>query len=123
MLSAGLAPHDFIFRRKSGKLWGHLGRNDFFEQAVGRLVARGVLEQRVTIHGLRHVAAGLLVQSGASVKVVQRQLGHKSAAMTLDTYAELFDGELDQVGVAMGEVFSGVVKLSWSGVPLRCAGG
>lgn len=123
MLSARLEPYDFIFRRKSGKLWGQLGRNDFFAQAVGRLVARGVLEQRVTIHGLRHVAAGLLVQAGASVKVVQRQLGHKSAAMTLDTYAELFDGELDQVGVAMGEVFSGVVKLSWDGVPFRCMGG
>ncbi|TNL96572.1 tyrosine-type recombinase/integrase [Corynebacterium tapiri] len=46
---------------------------------------------RVTPHGLRHVAAGLMVHAGANVKVVQRQLGHTSAVMTLDTYADLFD--------------------------------
>ena len=51
----------------------------------------------VTPHGLRHVAAGLLVSAGANVKVVQTQLGHKSAAMTLDVYAELFDEDLDAV--------------------------
>lgn len=35
------------------------------------------------------------------MKVVQRQLGHASAAMTLDTYADLFDGDLDAVADAM----------------------
>lgn len=55
----------------------------------------------ITPHGLRHVAAGLLVSSGASVKVIQRQLGHASAAMTLDTYADLWDGDLDVVADAM----------------------
>jgi integrase len=34
---------------------------------------------------------------GANVKVVQRMLGHKSAAMTLDVYADLFDSDLDTV--------------------------
>ena len=63
----------------------------------------------VTPHGLRHVAAGLMVASGASVKVVQRQLGHASAAMTLDVYADLFDGDLDEVARAM----DGVLQASW----------
>ena len=31
------------------------------------------------------------------MKVMQRMLGHKSAAMTLDTYAELWDDDLDTV--------------------------
>jgi integrase len=31
------------------------------------------------------------------VKVVQRMLGHASAAMTLDTYSDLFDADLDTV--------------------------
>ena len=30
-------------------------------------------------------------------------LGHKSAAMTLDTYADLFDGDLDDVAERMEE--------------------
>jgi len=34
---------------------------------------------------------------GASVKAVQRMLGHASAAMALDTYAGLFDADLDEV--------------------------
>lgn len=63
----------------------------------------------VTPHGLRHVAAGLMVGSGASVKVVQSQLGHASAAMTLDTYADLFDGDLDAVADVMDEQLRGVI--------------
>ena len=56
---------------------------------------------RVTIHDLRHTAASLAVSSGANVKAVQRMLGHASAAMTLDTYADLFDDDLDAVSVAL----------------------
>jgi hypothetical protein len=37
------------------------------------------------------------------VKAVQRMLGHASAAMTLDVYAGLFDGDLDGVGDRMDE--------------------
>ncbi|MCN0178244.1 hypothetical protein [Salinispora arenicola] len=31
------------------------------------------------------------------LKAVQRMLGHASAAMTLDVYADLFEDDLDQV--------------------------
>ena len=34
-------------------------------------------------------------------KAIQNQLGHASAAMTLDVYADLFDDDLDAVGLAM----------------------
>jgi integrase len=53
--------------------------------------------ERLTPHDLRHTAASLAVSSGANVKAVQRMLGHKSAAMTLDTYADLFEDDLDAV--------------------------
>lgn len=36
-----------------------------------------------------------------NVKAVQRMLGHASAAMTLDTYADLFDDDLDYVAEAL----------------------
>ncbi len=52
---------------------------------------------RPTIHDLRHTAASLAVSVGANAKAVQRMLGHASAAMTLDTYADLFDDDLDAV--------------------------
>ena len=53
------------------------------------------------VHDLRHTAASWLVQSGASVKAVQRQLGHATASITLDVYAGLFDQDLDDLSVRM----------------------
>ncbi len=96
----GMPATGLLFTRDGGQMWGSLGKNDFFNQAVGRMVKAGRLPERITPHGLRHVAAGLMVGAGANVKVVQRQLGHKSTAMTLDTYADLFDGDLDEVATA-----------------------
>ncbi|WP_439590760.1 tyrosine-type recombinase/integrase [Microbacterium sp.] len=55
----------------------------------------------MTLHDLRHTAASLAVQSGANVKTIQRMLGHSSAAMTLDVYADLFDHDLDAVSAAL----------------------
>lgn len=54
-----------------------------------------------TIHDLRHTAASLAVSAGANVKAVQRMLGHASAAMTLDVYADLFDEDLESVSMAL----------------------
>ncbi|XOQ63868.1 MAG: Phage integrase [Bifidobacterium crudilactis] len=48
-------------------------------------------------HDLRHTAASIAVHAGANVKALQRMLGHTSAAMTLDVYADLFDSDLDDV--------------------------
>ncbi|WP_341352518.1 tyrosine-type recombinase/integrase [Bifidobacterium imperatoris] len=45
-------------------------------------------------HDLRHTAASIAVHAGANVKGLQRMLGHSSAAMTLDVYADLFDSDL-----------------------------
>jgi len=58
---------------------------------------------RLTPHDLRHTAASLAISAGANAKAVQRMLGHKSAAMTLDVYADLFEDDLDAVAVAMNE--------------------
>ncbi len=55
----------------------------------------------LTLHDLRHTAASLAISAGANVKAVQRMLGHASAAMTLDTYADLFDDDLDAVAEAL----------------------
>jgi len=55
---------------------------------------------RVTVHDLRHTAARLAISAGANVKVVQQMLGHASAAMTLDTYADLVSDDLGAVADA-----------------------
>lgn len=71
--------------------------------------------QRVTLHDLRHTAASLAVSAGANVKAVQRMPGPASAAMTLDFYADLFDDDLDAVGVALNDARSrAIVGKMWA---------
>ena len=41
-----------------------------------------------------------------NVLALQRMLGHTSAKMTLDTYADLFDDDLDAVTVTLDIRFS-----------------
>lgn len=77
------------------------GHGGWFSGAVKRA---GI--PRITPHDLRHTAASLAVSSGANVKAVQKMLGHSSAAMTLDVYADLFDGDLDGVMDAMDQAVS-----------------
>jgi hypothetical protein len=55
----------------------------------------------VTPHDRRHTAASLAISAGANVKAVQTMLGHASAVLTLDTYADLFADDLEQVSVAL----------------------
>ena len=59
---------------------------------------------RITAHALRHTAASLAISSGANPKVVQRMLGHRRAAMTLDVYADLFDSDLDAVAESVSKM-------------------
>jgi hypothetical protein len=58
----------------------------------------------LTPHELRHTAASLAISAGANVKAVQRILGHASAAVTLDVYADLFDEDLDTVGASLDRI-------------------
>lgn len=68
---------------------------------------------RITAHALRHTAASLAVSAGANVKVVQRMLGHASAAMTLDVYADLFDDDF----TAVADKLSETVGKMWARTP------
>ena len=117
-LCEGKSRDDLLFG--DGRLHMRLpnSRDGWFAAAVRRVLddeakagaeakARGGKEParmpRVTPHDLRHTAASLAISSGANVKAVQRMLGHASASMTLDTYADLFDDDLDGVATALDE--------------------
>jgi integrase len=57
-------------------------------------VTRAIGRPRLRVHDLRHTAASLWLAAGADPKVVQRVLGHSSAAMTMDLYGHLIDQNL-----------------------------
>ena len=56
----------------------------------------------LTFHGLRHTAAGLMIELGAHPKVIQQRLGHASIRTTMDVYGkvlpEVDDGVTDGLG-------------------------
>jgi integrase len=79
----------------------HEDNISWFARAVKR---SGV--PRITPHDLRHSAASFAGSAGFNVKAVQKMLGHSSAAMTLDVYADLFDGDLDAVADALDHAVS-----------------
>ncbi|OKH65662.1 integrase [Mycobacterium sp. SWH-M1] len=57
--------------------------------------------QAITPHDLRHTCASIAISSGVNVLALSRMLGHQSAKVKLDTYADLFDSDLDAVAAAL----------------------
>lgn len=45
--------------------------------------------EAVTLHGLRHGAATMLLAAGQPPKVVSEILGHSTVAFTMDVYTEV----------------------------------
>jgi integrase len=98
----GKARGDLVFPGRDG---GYLRRpkssTGWFQAAVKRA---GV--QTITPHDLRHTCASLAVSAGVNVLALQRMLGHTSAAMTLDTYSDPFDDDLDAIAVTLHSRYS-----------------
>lgn len=94
----GRSGDDPVFYGSRTKIWlrNHTFRNGWFDPAAAEIGLDGL-----TPHELRHTAASLAVSAGANVKAVQRMLGHASASITLDVYADLFDDDLDAVAIAL----------------------
>lgn len=111
---AGKGPDDLVFTGPTGThMHPPRGTRGWFEGARVRAGLGGL-----TPHDLRHSAASLAVAAGANVKAVQRMLGHASAAMTLDVYADLFDDDLDSVAIALNHAASSaIVGKLWANGP------
>lgn len=82
---------------------GYLRDSNFLRRTWYPALERAGLP-RVTVHELRHTAASFAIAAGMDVKVVQRMLGHSSAAMTLDVYGHLMDDRLDVLADALDRI-------------------
>jgi integrase len=101
--SDGLRRDELLFPGKRG---GWLRSNNFKRRTHDPAVVAAGLPEDLWVHDLRHTAASLAISAGASVKSVQRMLGHASAKITLDVYAGLFDQDLDTVAMRMDEMLA-----------------
>lgn len=100
---AGMDPDDLVFRspRTGTFLQSPKSDHTWWTESLKKagLPYMGV-------HSLRHTAASLAVASGADIKVIQSMLGHASAAMTLDIYSDLFQGQDRMAADRLGDMFS-----------------
>lgn len=101
-LCDGKAPDALVFQNDAGS-YVLRPKGDQIGTSWFRAAQKKAGLERFRIHDLRHTAASLAISSGANVKVVQKMLGHKSAAMTLDTYSDLFDSDLDDIAERMSK--------------------
>lgn len=77
---------NFVFTNELGQPYKHETIRLHFKKIVASM---GVPDMR--FHDLRHSFAVVSLQLGDDIKTVQENLGHHSAAFTLDTYAHATD--------------------------------
>jgi integrase len=101
-----LDDHVFVSSRNGSVMRNRTFRRYWFDEAAEAIGIPGL-----TPHELRHTCASLAVSVGANVKAVQLMLGHASAAITLDVYADLFEDDLDDVGQALNEAATASARI------------
>ena len=85
-----LADDDRVFTTASGKSWDGRHKHRFRDA-----VREAGLPEGFVFHGLRHTYASQLVQAGASISMVARQLGHANTDTVSRTYGHLSSSSIE----------------------------
>ena len=91
--------HGLVFAKE----WSDVGRkyqtlgdplqiNNLGQREFVKLIAAAEVRS-ITLHGLRHTCATLLLSARVPPNVVQQRLGHKKIEITLDIYAHVLPGQ------------------------------
>jgi integrase len=116
--AAGKRPADWLFAAPAG---GPLSEANWKRSVswTKAIAALGMPDLRV--HDLRHTAASVWLGAGADPKVVQRILGHASAAMTMDLYGHLIDHNLWEAARRIDGVSGGTTGARADSEPLSAS--
>jgi integrase len=71
-----------IFLNSRGRPW----QTDALGRYLSKLKERYGIEERASLHGVRHAAATAMIAGGAPIKLVAEVLGHTSTKMCEETY-------------------------------------
>ncbi len=86
----GYAEDDFIF-----------GKDKIYRETNLNRVLKAHLEMcnlpNIVLYGFRHSHATHLINSGISIKIVSKRLGHKNTSTTMDTYWHLIRDDEDKI--------------------------
>src|SRR5262249_4229622 len=98
---AGKAPDAWLFHAPEG---GPL-RESNWKRSVGWSAATSAVGvPGFRVHDLRHTAASVWLAAGADPEVVERVLGHATAAMTMHLYGHMIDANLWQAAQLVGDI-------------------
>ncbi|MPZ96811.1 MAG: tyrosine-type recombinase/integrase [Propionibacteriales bacterium] len=103
--AAGKGSGDWLFHAPRG---GPLSESNWKRSVRWSAATTAVGVPGLRVHDLRHTAASVWLAAGADPKVVQRILGHASAAMTMDLYGHLVDQNLWDAAKRVGESAGGL---------------
>jgi len=103
-LALGAAFHDtgFVFTRPDGRPIDPDAVTQEFTEVV-----RATGLPHLTLHGLRHVHATLMLGAGIHPKVVSERLGHSTVGITLDTYSHVLPSLQEQAASAVDGALAG----------------
>jgi integrase len=105
---AAFRDHGLVFCKDAadGKfetLGDPLSVNNLGQREFSRLISLAKVKP-ITLHGLRHTCASLLLSNGVPANVVQERLGHKRIEMTLGIYAHVLPGQQRDAARRLGMV-------------------
>lgn len=89
--------------------------------AAARTAAK--LPEEFTFHDLRHYYVSVLLQNGASIKLIQKLVGHGSPVETLRTYAHLMPGDEELSRTVVDGVLGPIVNGAAGGEAVTAGGG
>ena len=104
-----------LFAKEWGDLHGRedslglpLQSNNLGQREFAR-VLKAANVKRITIHGLRHTCATLLLKAGVPPQVVAQRLGHKRIEITLGIYAHALPSMQQDAARRLGALLHGSV--------------
>lgn len=92
---------DFVFTQKNGKI--------IFANTISRWFRKLILKHNlkyITLNGLRHTNATILINEGVNVVSVSHMLGHSNTSTTTNIYAH----HLESVERKMADTFDDILK-------------
>lgn len=102
LMKSGLRnPNNLVFFNKQGKIAWNTNCNSVLET-----VCKNARIQRITVHGLRHTYASILLYEGINIKYISKKLGHKDPTVTLKTYSHIIDEMAPKESTAIKDVMS-----------------
>ncbi len=96
--------HNLVFCDRYGR---PLDRQNLLRRHLRPLLKKGGLSTDLTLYGLRHTCATLLLVVGVHPKIVSERLGHSSITTTLDLYSHVMPNMQFEAAEKIGQVVFG----------------